>query len=183
MNVSLYGLGIAYVITAAISMRCVQQLITLVSLVLFFPFPCSTFPTFIYGILLFASKISHSYSTRKIWRCSWNLTVAIWLKNNFINLDCYVCLWRRAIQKSNCSQDNGNEVTCGFGDGYFMLIFGAMQVLLSQIPNFHNIQWLSILAAIMSFAYAFIGMGLSVGQVTGMLISIWLLVSFLNPQG
>ncbi|KAL5164568.1 putative amino acid permease 7 [Glycine soja] len=72
----------------------------------------------------------------------------------------------RAIQKSNCSQDNGNEVTCGFGDGYFMLIFGAMQVLLSQIPNFHNIQWLSILAAIMSFAYAFIGMGLSVGQVT-----------------
>jgi len=53
-----------------------------------------------------------------------------------------------------------------------MFIFGAMQVLLAQIPNFHNIQWLSILAAIMSFAYAFIGMGLSIGQVKGMLISI-----------
>ncbi|KAK7387206.1 hypothetical protein VNO78_27796 [Psophocarpus tetragonolobus] len=71
----------------------------------------------------------------------------------------------RAIQRSICYQDNESEETCGFGNGYFMLIFGAMQVLLSQIPNFHDIEWLSILAAITSFAYAFIGMGLSAGQV------------------
>ncbi|KAJ1393021.1 Amino acid transporter, transmembrane domain [Sesbania bispinosa] len=70
-----------------------------------------------------------------------------------------------AIQKSNCYQDKGTEEACEFGDAYFMLIFGAVQIVLSQIPNFHNIQWLSILAAIMSFAYAFIGMALALMQV------------------
>lgn len=52
-----------------------------------------------------------------------------------------------------------------------MLIFGAIQVVLSQIPNFHDIEWLSIVAAIMSFAYAFIGMGLAITQVKGMMLS------------
>ncbi|MED6215949.1 hypothetical protein PIB30_118399 [Stylosanthes scabra] len=46
-----------------------------------------------------------------------------------------------------------------------MLIFGAIQVVLSQIPNFHNIEWLSVAAAIMSFAYSFIGMALSIVQI------------------
>lgn len=71
----------------------------------------------------------------------------------------------RAIQKSNCYHVRGSEETCGLPDAYFMLIFGVIQVVLSQIPNFHNIQWLSILAAITSLAYAFIGMGLSAAQV------------------
>ncbi|RDX58436.1 putative amino acid permease 7, partial [Mucuna pruriens] len=71
----------------------------------------------------------------------------------------------RAIQKSTCYQNKGNEESCGFEDAYFMIIFGAVQVVLSQIPNFHNIQWLSVVAAITSFAYAFIGMGLSAAQV------------------
>ncbi|KAK7301849.1 hypothetical protein RJT34_12725 [Clitoria ternatea] len=71
----------------------------------------------------------------------------------------------RAIYKSTCNQNNGDEAACESVDAYFMLIFGAIQVVLSQIPNFHDIQWLSVLAAIMSFAYAFIGMGLSIGQV------------------
>ncbi|CAJ1960249.1 unnamed protein product [Sphenostylis stenocarpa] len=73
----------------------------------------------------------------------------------------------RAIQISNCYHDKGDEATtCGFGGPYFMLIFGAIQVVLSQTPNFHNIQWLSIVAAITSFLYAFIGMWLSAGQIT-----------------
>lgn len=94
------------------------------------------------------------------------------LTNNSINLDCYMCVCdRRAIQKSNCYLVKGSEETCGLPDAYFMLIFGAIQVVLSQIPNFHNIQWLSILAAITSLAYAFIGMGLSAAQVAGILIS------------
>ena len=50
-----------------------------------------------------------------------------------------------------------------------MLVFGAIQVVLSQIPNFHNIEWLSIVAAIMSFAYAFIGMALAIVKVNGIL--------------
>lgn len=70
----------------------------------------------------------------------------------------------RAIQDSICFHNKGSE-TCGFDDTYNMLVFGAIQVVLSQIPNFHNIEWLSIVAAIMSFAYAFIGMGLAIVKV------------------
>lgn len=77
----------------------------------------------------------------------------------------------RAIQDSICYHDKGSEATCGFTDTYNMLIFGAIQVVLSQIPNFHNIEWLSIVAAIMSFAYAFIGMALAIVKVNGILVS------------
>lgn len=48
-----------------------------------------------------------------------------------------------------------------------MITFACIQLLLSQIPNFHNLSWLSILAAIMSFAYSSIGLGLSVAKVIG----------------
>jgi len=75
---------------------------------------------------------------------------------------------RRAIQISNCYHGQDDETKCGFDGAYLMLIFGAIQVVLSQTPNFHNIQWLSIVAAITSFFYAFIGMWLSAGQITGM---------------
>ncbi|BAT88427.1 amino acid permease 7 Amino acid transporter [Vigna angularis] len=72
----------------------------------------------------------------------------------------------RAIQISNCSHGKEDEGKCGFDGAYLMLIFGAIQVVLSQTPNFHNIQWLSIVAAITSFFYAFIGMWLSAGKIT-----------------
>jgi hypothetical protein len=53
------------------------------------------------------------------------------------------------------------------GDGYYMLLFGLAQVLLSQIPNFHEMAGLSIFAAVMSCFYAFVGVGLGVAKVIG----------------
>ena len=52
----------------------------------------------------------------------------------------------------------------------FMLIFGAFQLVLSQIPDFDRLWFLSIVAAGMSFSYASIGFGLAVGKATGILI-------------
>lgn len=49
----------------------------------------------------------------------------------------------------------------------FMIIFGAFQLLLSQIPDFDRLWFLSIVAAVMSFSYASIGFGLAVGKATG----------------
>lgn len=49
-----------------------------------------------------------------------------------------------------------------------MLIFGFIQVIASQIPDFRNTEWLSVIAAIMSFAYAGIGSGLGLAKVIGM---------------
>ncbi|XP_039058546.1 probable amino acid permease 7 isoform X2 [Hibiscus syriacus] len=71
----------------------------------------------------------------------------------------------KAIQKSNCYHREGHDAPCSYGDTSYMLLFGAVQVVMSQIPNFHNMAWLSVVAAIMSFTYSFIGFGLGFAQV------------------
>lgn len=48
-----------------------------------------------------------------------------------------------------------------------MLLFGAIQIVVSQIPGFHDMEWLSVVAAIMSFTYSFIGLGLGFAKVIG----------------
>ena len=48
-----------------------------------------------------------------------------------------------------------------------MLLFGVVQIVMSQIPNFHKMEWLSVIAAIMSFTYSFIGFGLGFAKVIG----------------
>ncbi|CAL1362823.1 unnamed protein product [Linum trigynum] len=50
----------------------------------------------------------------------------------------------------------------------YMIIFGSIQLILCQVANFHKLSWLSILAAVMSFTYSLIGLGLSIAKlVTG----------------
>ncbi|KAF5949626.1 hypothetical protein HYC85_011619 [Camellia sinensis] len=63
----------------------------------------------------------------------------------------------RAIQKSNCYHKEGHEASCDYGDTVYMVLFGVVQIVASQIPDFHNMAWLSFVAAIMSFFYASIG--------------------------
>lgn len=46
-----------------------------------------------------------------------------------------------------------------------MIGLGVVEIFLSQIPNFHKLSWLSIIAAAMSFGYAFIGIGLSLTTI------------------
>ena len=48
-----------------------------------------------------------------------------------------------------------------------MILFGIAELILSQLPNFHKLSVLSVVAAIMSFGYSFIGIGLSVAQIVG----------------
>ncbi|PQP95805.1 amino acid permease 6-like isoform X1 [Prunus yedoensis var. nudiflora] len=70
-----------------------------------------------------------------------------------------------AVKRSNCFHKHGHHVKCRTSNNPFMIIFACIQILLSQIPNFHKLSWLSILAAVMSFAYSSIGLGLSVAKV------------------
>jgi hypothetical protein len=46
-----------------------------------------------------------------------------------------------------------------------MIGLGIVEIILSQIPNFHKLSWLSIVAATSSFGYAFIGIGLSLATI------------------
>ncbi|XP_006652398.1 probable amino acid permease 7 isoform X2 [Oryza brachyantha] len=66
----------------------------------------------------------------------------------------------RAILRSNCYHTHGHDAPCKYGGSYYMLMFGAAQLFLSFIPDFHDMAWLSVLAAVMSFSYSFIGLGL-----------------------
>ncbi|KAK2458457.1 amino acid permease [Trifolium repens] len=70
-----------------------------------------------------------------------------------------------AIKKSNCFHKYGHEADCNISNYPFMAMFGISQILLSQIPNFHELSWLSILAAVMSFGYSSIGVGLSIAKI------------------
>ncbi|EFJ23727.1 hypothetical protein SELMODRAFT_442677 [Selaginella moellendorffii] len=72
-----------------------------------------------------------------------------------------------AISKGHCLRHNrhlSNPSSCNIHDGRYLLVFGAAQLLFSQIPDIHQIWWLSIVASIMSFSYSFVGLGLSAGQ-------------------
>lgn len=73
----------------------------------------------------------------------------------------------RAILKSNCYHKEGHEAPCKYGDAMYMLLFGVVQVIMSFIPDFHNMALLSVVAAIMSFSYSSIGLGLGITKVIG----------------
>ncbi|KAF6167078.1 hypothetical protein GIB67_041333 [Kingdonia uniflora] len=63
-----------------------------------------------------------------------------------------------AVKRSNCFHKNGHEARCGTSGNKFMLIFGGIEIVLSQFPNLEKITLLSVMAAVMSFAYSFIAL-------------------------
>ncbi|XP_020553992.1 probable amino acid permease 7 isoform X2 [Sesamum indicum] len=71
----------------------------------------------------------------------------------------------RAIQRSNCYHSEGHTAACKYGTTYYMLTFGIIQVIVSQIPDFRNTEWLSVVAAVMSFTYSIIGSALGLAKV------------------
>lgn len=51
----------------------------------------------------------------------------------------------------------------------YMITFGIVEILFSQIPDFDQVWWLSIVAAVMSFTYSSVGLALGVAEVAGSL--------------
>ncbi|KAK7275613.1 hypothetical protein RIF29_16732 [Crotalaria pallida] len=72
-----------------------------------------------------------------------------------------------AIKRSNCFHSSGGKDPCHMNSNIYMISFGVVEIIFSQIPDFHELWWLSILAAIMSFTYSVIGLGLGIGKVVG----------------
>ncbi|PIN00607.1 Amino acid transporter [Handroanthus impetiginosus] len=70
-----------------------------------------------------------------------------------------------AIKRSNCFHKSGGKDPCHMSSNPYMISFGVTQILFSQIPDFDQIWWLSIVAAVMSFTYSSIGLALGVAQV------------------
>ncbi|PIA47649.1 hypothetical protein AQUCO_01400338v1 [Aquilegia coerulea] len=70
-----------------------------------------------------------------------------------------------AIKRSNCFHEEGGDSPCHISSNSFMIMFGITEIFFSQIPDFDQIWWLSIVAAVMSFTYSTIGLGLGIGKV------------------
>lgn len=77
----------------------------------------------------------------------------------------------RAVKRSNCFHKSGGKDPCHMSSNPYMIAFGVTQILFSQIPDFDQIWWLSIVAAVMSFTYSSIGLGLGIAKVAGPYIS------------
>ncbi|KAJ4965164.1 hypothetical protein NE237_017013 [Protea cynaroides] len=70
-----------------------------------------------------------------------------------------------AIKRSNCFHEKGDSSPCHTSNNPYMIIFGIVEIIFSQIPDFDQIWWLSIVAAVMSFTYSSIGLGLGIAKV------------------
>lgn len=70
-----------------------------------------------------------------------------------------------AIKRSNCFHESGGKDACQISSNPYMIMFGAAQIIFSQIPDLDQIWWLSIVAAVMSFTYSSVGLGLGVAKV------------------
>ncbi|XP_042434557.1 amino acid permease 3-like [Zingiber officinale] len=70
-----------------------------------------------------------------------------------------------AIRRSNCFHEKGHKNPCHASSTPYMIIFGVVEIFMSQIPDFDQIWWLSIVAAVMSFTYSSTGLGLGIAQV------------------
>ncbi|KAK1371172.1 Amino acid transporter [Heracleum sosnowskyi] len=69
------------------------------------------------------------------------------------------------IKRSNCFHDSHAKDPCHISSTPYMLAFGVMEIFFSQIPDFDQISWLSIVAAVMSFTYSSIGLALGISKV------------------
>ncbi|XP_040996942.1 amino acid permease 3-like isoform X1 [Juglans microcarpa x Juglans regia] len=70
-----------------------------------------------------------------------------------------------AIKRSNCFHSSQGNDPCQINSNPYMIAFGVVEILFSQIPDFDQLWWLSIVAAVMSFTYSTIGLGLGVAKV------------------
>ncbi|CAF1930014.1 hypothetical protein Bca4012_072762 [Brassica carinata] len=70
-----------------------------------------------------------------------------------------------AIQRTSCQQSNGDKDPCHVNGNPYMIAFGVIQIVFSQIPDFDQLWWLSIVAAVMSFGYSTVGLGLGISKV------------------
>ncbi|XP_062197889.1 amino acid permease 3-like [Phragmites australis] len=69
-----------------------------------------------------------------------------------------------AIKRADCFHVKGHKNACRSSSNPYMILFGVVEIVFSQIPDFDQIWWLSIVAAVMSFTYSTIGLSLGIVQ-------------------
>ncbi|WVZ95474.1 hypothetical protein U9M48_041235 [Paspalum notatum var. saurae] len=71
----------------------------------------------------------------------------------------------QAIRRAGCFHFRGHQDPCHASPSPYIAVFGAMQMVFSQIPDLDKVWWLSTVAAVMSFSYSTIGIGLGIAEI------------------
>ncbi|XP_061945005.1 amino acid permease 8-like [Populus nigra] len=71
-----------------------------------------------------------------------------------------------SVKRSTCFHDKGHNAKCGVSGNLYMLIYGAIEIFLSQCPNLEKVAILSVIASVTSFAYALIALCLSTAKLS-----------------
>ncbi|KAK0571714.1 hypothetical protein LWI29_020402 [Acer saccharum] len=106
-----------------------------------------------------------SERTGTMWTASAHIITAI-VGSGVLSLAWSMAQLGWAVSKSNCFHKEGHGAApCKFSNNPYMIAIGITEIFLSQIRNLHKLSWLSVIAAVMSFSYAGIGIGLSFAKV------------------
>ncbi|XP_020268231.1 amino acid permease 8-like isoform X2 [Asparagus officinalis] len=69
-----------------------------------------------------------------------------------------------SVDRSNCFHYKGHDAHCRASGNLYMIIFGLVEIVLSQFPNLEKITLISVIAAIMSCVYSIVALALSIGK-------------------
>ncbi|KAI4987651.1 hypothetical protein ZWY2020_028365 [Hordeum vulgare] len=70
----------------------------------------------------------------------------------------------RSVVRSNCRHYKGHGADCSQEGTMYLVMFGAVEVVLSQLPSLEKVTFVSIVAAVMSFTYSFVALFLSAAK-------------------
>ncbi|XP_057842864.1 amino acid permease 3 isoform X4 [Cryptomeria japonica] len=127
---------------------------------------CYKFPDPVFGPnknYTYRDAVKVNLGDRQAWLCALVQYVSLYGAGIAYTITASISM--RAIRQSNCYHKNGHDYPCHFSETTFMIIFGMTELIISQIPNFHKVWGLSIVASIMSISYATIGLGLGIAKV------------------
>ncbi|XP_048227148.1 amino acid permease 1 isoform X1 [Ricinus communis] len=68
-------------------------------------------------------------------------------------------------KRITCFHAKGHAAHCGVSGNLYMLVFGALQIILSQCPNLEKVSILSAVASLTSLAYSSIALCLSIAKL------------------
>ncbi|KAL6181700.1 hypothetical protein ACLB2K_048349 [Fragaria x ananassa] len=87
------------------------------------------------------------------------------LYGSTIGFSITACISMVAIRRNACVHKHGEGKPCLINRNPYMIAIGVREIILSQVPNFDKLSWLSIVAAIMSFTYSRIGLAIGIAKV------------------
>ncbi|XP_074577579.1 amino acid permease 8-like [Curcuma longa] len=111
----------------------------------------------------YMAAVKSNLGGTKLWLCG--LSQYVNLFGVSIGYTITASLSTAAVVKSNCYHWKGHDADCSVPTSLYMVGFGIFQIVMSQLQNLHKVWWLSIVAAVMSFCYSFVAVGLSATSV------------------